>query len=129
MPSAVQPLVIVLALLAFWAIVMRPARKQQRSMARLQSEIGEGEEVILSSGIFGTVRSVDGTRVRLEIAPGIEVTVARQSVVRRAAELPVRDEPPAPPAEPATGHGSGHEIGQDMRQDLAQGTEQRTEES
>lgn len=119
MPSAVQPLVIVLALLAFWAIVMRPARKQQRSMARLQGEIGEGEEVILSSGIFGTVRSVDGTRVRLEIAPGIEITVARQAVVRRAAaELPVRGEPrPGASTDPTTGR------------DIGQGTEQRTEET
>ncbi|WP_310963254.1 preprotein translocase subunit YajC [Nocardioides terrisoli] len=101
MPAAVQLLILVAALLIFWAVVMRPARNQQRSMHQLQREIVVGDEVIISAGIFGTVRSVDETKVDLEIAPGTVITVARQVVVRRAETdpAPAADEPIDEPAD------------------------------
>ena len=84
MPPELQFLVIVVALLGFWAIVMRPARMQQRQTAQLQAELEVGDEVIISAGIFGTVVALEDDRVRLEIAPGTVITAARQVVVRRA---------------------------------------------
>jgi preprotein translocase subunit YajC len=85
-PALVQLLVLLAAVLLFWAIVMRPARNQQRAVHRLQSELAVGDEVVISAGIFGVVRSIDDARVELEIAPDIVVTVARQVVVRRVDE-------------------------------------------
>jgi len=90
-PPEIQLLVIVLALLGFWAIVMRPARVQQRRVAELQAEVAVGDEVIISAGIFGTIVELDEDQVRLEIAPGTVVTVARQVVVRRAPEATAPD--------------------------------------
>ena len=87
MPASAQLLVILVALVAFWAIVMRPARNQQKKVQRLQQELSVGQEVILSAGIFGTIRSLSDTRAEIEVAPGIVLTVARQVVVRRVDEL------------------------------------------
>lgn len=87
MPAYVQLLVILVAIIGFWAIVMRPARTQQRAVQQLQRELEVGQRVVLSAGIFGTVRALDEGRVELEIAPGTVVTVARQVVVRRVDEL------------------------------------------
>jgi preprotein translocase subunit YajC len=98
-PAELQLLVIVIALFGFWAIVMRPARVQQRRVAELQAGLAVGDEVIISAGIFGTVVSIQDDRVQLEIAPGTVVTAARQVVIRRAPE----------PAEPATD--AGDELG------------------
>jgi preprotein translocase subunit YajC len=84
--GAVQLLVLIAVLVVFWAIVMRPARRQQRTVATLQQELAVGDEVIISAGIFGTVRAIDEGKVDLEIAPGTVITVARQVVVRRAPE-------------------------------------------
>jgi preprotein translocase subunit YajC len=83
-PAELQLLVIVVALLGFWMIVMRPTRVQQRRVAALQAELAVGDEVIISAGIFGTVVALEDERVGLEIAPGTVVTVARQVVIRRA---------------------------------------------
>jgi preprotein translocase subunit YajC len=83
-PAEIQLLVIVIALLGFWAIVMRPARVQQRRVAQLQADVAVGDEVIISAGIFGTVVALEDDRVQLQIAPGTVITVARQVVVRRA---------------------------------------------
>lgn len=93
MPPELQFLVIVIALLGFWAIVMRPARSQQRQTAQLQAELAVGDEVIISAGIFGTIVALEDDRVRLEIAPGTVITAARQVVVRRAPE-PAEDSAP-----------------------------------
>jgi len=86
-PAYAQLLVIVAAMLAFWAIVMRPARNQQKRVQNLQSGLEVGQDVVLSSGIFGTVRALTEGRVELEVAPDTVITVARQVVVRRVDEL------------------------------------------
>jgi preprotein translocase subunit YajC len=87
MPAYAQLLVIVAAMIGFWAIVMRPARNQQKRVVQLQNELEVGQEVVLSSGIFGTVHALTEGRVELEVAPGTVLTVARQVVVRRVSEL------------------------------------------
>jgi preprotein translocase subunit YajC len=86
-PAYAQLLVILAAMVAFWAIVMRPARNQQRKVQQLQAELEVGQEVVLSAGIFGTIRSLTDTRAEIEVAPGTVLTVARQVVVRRVDEL------------------------------------------
>jgi preprotein translocase subunit YajC len=86
-PAYAQLLVILVAIIGFWAIVMRPARNQQRQVQQLQRELEVGQEVVLSAGIFGTVRALNEGRVELEIAPGTVITVARQVVVRRADQI------------------------------------------
>jgi preprotein translocase subunit YajC len=101
-PAYAQLLVILAAMVGFWAIVMRPARNQQRKVQRLQQELEIGQEVVLSAGIFGTIRSLTETRVEIEVAPDTVITVARQVVVRRADELADEDrsERSSDPADP-----------------------------
>jgi preprotein translocase subunit YajC len=73
---------LVLIVLVFWFLVIRPTRKRQQQMSSVQSSLGPGSQVMLSSGIFGTVVSVADESVRIEIAPGTTIKVARQAVVR-----------------------------------------------
>lgn len=105
MPASAQLLVILVALVAFWAVVMRPARNQQRKVQQLQAELLVGQEVVLSAGIFGTIRSLSDTRVEVEVAPGVVLTVARQVVVRRVEDL----EDTAPPTD-ADDHAGEHDL-------------------
>jgi preprotein translocase subunit YajC len=46
----------------------------------MQSSLAVGDEVMLSSGIFGVLVSLNDERVRVEIAPGVVVEVARGAV-------------------------------------------------
>jgi preprotein translocase subunit YajC len=73
---------LVLIVLVFWFLVIRPTRRRQQQVSSVQSSLGPGSKVMLSSGIFGTVVSVADESVRLEIAPGTTIKVARQAVVR-----------------------------------------------
>ncbi len=73
---------LVLIVLLFWVLVIRPARKRQQELSATQSSVAPGTEVMLGSGIYGTVVAVADDTVDLEISPGTHVKVARQAVVR-----------------------------------------------
>ncbi|MET1060579.1 MAG: preprotein translocase subunit YajC [Nocardioides sp.] len=67
--------------LVFWLLIIRPAQRRQKALKEVQQQITVGDRVITGSGIFGTIASEDGDRFGLEIADGVIITVARQSVV------------------------------------------------
>lgn len=96
-------LFILLMLVVFWFLLLRPQRKQQQQMRQLQSELQVGQEVVLSSGIFGTIRGLSDSRAEIEVAPGTVLTVARQVVVRRVEELPDAAAPQAERTSAAAG--------------------------
>ena len=102
------PLLLLAALLLlFWLVVIRPARRQQSTVSELQRNLAVGDRVVLSAGIFGTIVELEDSRVRLEIAPGTVIEVARQVVVRRAEDSPEpEDLAPVDPDEPAEATGS-----------------------
>jgi preprotein translocase subunit YajC len=67
--------------LVFWLLIIRPASRRQKALREVQRQISLGDRVITGAGFFGTVASVEDDRFGLEIADGVVVTVARQSVV------------------------------------------------
>ncbi len=75
---------IVLIVLAFWFLILRPARKRQVQAQRLQDQIAVGERVMLTSGIFGHVVEMDDETLQLEVAPGVVITALRPAVARLA---------------------------------------------
>ena len=72
------PLVAIAVL--FWLMVVRPASRRQKELARVQSALQPGQRVMLSSGIFGTVTAVVDDRVHVEVAPGVVVEVVRPAI-------------------------------------------------
>lgn len=83
MTGATQLLFLVALMVIFWLLMIRPARKAQRAQLDLLSSLEVGDEVVLNSGIFGTIVTLEDTTVGLEVAPGTTLKVARQVVVRR----------------------------------------------
>lgn len=74
-----------LALLAvvFFLLIVRPMRERQKqfnALRQMQEALQVGSRVMISSGIHGTIRSIDGDTVGLEVAPDVVVTVARAAV-------------------------------------------------
>ena len=93
--------------LVFWLLIIRPAPRRQKALQAVQRQVSVGDRVITGSGIFGTIASEDGDRFGLEIADGVVITVARQSVVGTVddeeRDAAATDEIHASPAEePAT---------------------------
>jgi preprotein translocase subunit YajC len=76
----VQFLPLVLLVILFWLLVLRPARARQRDFAGLQDQLTPGLRVMLASGIHGELVSVGDDTIELRIAPQTVITVARKAV-------------------------------------------------
>ncbi len=87
---AVLILLILFALM--WIVLIVPRQREVRRHRQLVSALAVGDEVMTSSGIYGTIRSLDADEVRLEVAPGLELKMARRAV---AAKVPEPAEPQA----------------------------------
>ena len=72
-------------------------------MAATQSALGVGTEVMLGSGIYGTVASVEDDTLHLQVAPGTIVKVARQAVVKVIDRAEAPDEPRIESTDPDAG--------------------------
>jgi preprotein translocase subunit YajC len=72
----------VLIVVVFWFLVVRPARNQQKRLAATQSSATIGTEVMLGSGIYGTVVGVGDDTFEVQVAPGTSIKVAKQAIVR-----------------------------------------------
>lgn len=92
MSNWVQYLPLVLVVIAFWLLVLRPARNRQKEFMATQNTLTAGSQVMLASGIFGELVSVRDDEVELRIAPDVVVTVARQAVAKVVVP---QDAPPA----------------------------------
>lgn len=92
MSNWVQYLPLVLVVIAFWLLVLRPARNRQKEFMSTQNALTAGSRVMLASGIFGELVSVRDDEVELRIAPDVVVTVARQAVAKVVVP---QDAPPA----------------------------------
>ena len=81
--ASVLPLVGIALL--FWFLMIRPAQRRQREVRQMQSSLSVGDEVMLTSGIYGVLQSLEDERVRVQLAPGVVVEVARGAVGARVA--------------------------------------------
>lgn len=76
----IVPFVLVIAV--FWLLILRPQQRRQRELRALQSSLTAGSDVMLSSGIYGTVSSTTDEHVLVDIAPGVTVKVARGAIAQ-----------------------------------------------
>jgi preprotein translocase subunit YajC len=79
-PELVSLLPLVGIALLFWLLIIRPASRRQKELTRMQASLEVGDEVMLTSGVCGTLRGLDEEFVRVEIADGVVIKVARGAV-------------------------------------------------
>jgi preprotein translocase subunit YajC len=70
-----------LLLLPLVLIIMR-TRRQQREMAEMQQRLTPGQEVMTSSGLFGTIVEVHPDSVTLQVADGVRTRWAKPAIAR-----------------------------------------------
>lgn len=72
---------LVLMFVAFYFFLIAPQRKQQKAIAKFQSELKVGDSVMTSAGIFGRVVSLQDTKVTLQVAEGVKLVFLRTAVL------------------------------------------------
>jgi preprotein translocase subunit YajC len=93
--------IVILALfVVLYLVFIRPQSKRRKAAMQQGTNVGVGDEVMLTSGIFGRVTSLEGDRVSVEIAPEIEIEVIRRAIgqIVSPSDAPVDVSVPPDPA-------------------------------
>ena len=69
-------------IVAGYFLIIRPQRKRAKDAAELQSSLQAGSRVMMSGGIFGTLKHLGDKQVVVEVSPGVELTFVRQAIIR-----------------------------------------------
>ncbi len=96
-----QLLPLVLLAAVFYFLLIRPQRARAQQQRSLLSSLGPGDRVVTIGGFHGAVQSVDEDTLRVEIAPGTVVTLAKGAIARRLVDAdrgeggssPLEDQP------------------------------------
>lgn len=76
-----NPLILMVLMVGiFYFLLIRPQQKKAKEHKALLDNLKEGDQVITSGGILGTVIKIDDQIVNLEIADRVRIKVARASV-------------------------------------------------
>ncbi len=73
-------LILVLAMGVIWVAFIRPQKRRQQLQREMLNQIEPGAEVLTAAGIYGTVVEAEGDEIKLEIADGVVVKVARRAI-------------------------------------------------
>jgi preprotein translocase subunit YajC len=71
---------LVLMLVVFWFILIRPQMKRAKDHKALLSMLEKGNEVVTSGGVVGKITKVADAYVTLEIADNTEIVVQKGAV-------------------------------------------------
>jgi preprotein translocase subunit YajC len=87
-PSFLMQMVPIIAFVGiFFFFVIRPNAKKQKQHQDFLSQLKRGDEVLTSSGIFGTIEGLTDKFVTLEVAQGVRIRVLRSSVAMSSKEV------------------------------------------
>ena len=78
--TGMLPLVLMFVVLYF--VMIRPQMKKQKEHQAMISALVKGDEVATAGGLLGRVSRLGDVYVGLEIAPGVEVQLQRNSIVQ-----------------------------------------------
>jgi preprotein translocase subunit YajC len=118
-----EPLIVVaLTFALLWVLFIRPQQRRVRGHQALVASLAPGDSVVLTAGIYGRIVDLGPEDMTIEVAPGVELRVARQAVLRRVDDLAddIDDAAPAHPGTPsANGTDMEPQIGTDLDTDTA----------
>lgn len=76
--SSFMPLILIT--IVFYFLVLRPQQKKNKEHQQKINNITRGDEVTTSGGIVGTVVSLEGEQITIEIAKDVRVKVNKQYI-------------------------------------------------
>jgi len=75
---AFAPLLIIMVI--FYVLLILPAQRRQKKTQRMLAALKNGDKVITSGGVFGTIVGLEGDSVQLRIAEQVKVKLLRSAV-------------------------------------------------
>jgi preprotein translocase subunit YajC len=74
------PLMLMFGIMYF--LVIMPQQRQRKKVQEMLSAIKNGDKVITTSGIYGTINGMDGDTIILKIADNVKIRIARAAIAQ-----------------------------------------------
>jgi len=71
---------ILLIMVIFYFLLIMPAQRRQKKTQEMLSTLKNGDKVVTSGGLFGTIVGLEGDSIQLRIADQVKVKVLRSAV-------------------------------------------------
>ena len=75
---AFLPLIIIMGI--FYVLLILPAQRRQKKTQEMINALKNGDKVVTSGGILGTIVGIEGDTIQLRIADQVKVKVLRSAV-------------------------------------------------
>ncbi len=72
---------------AMWFLMIAPQRKKQKAHEKMLSELGNGDEIVTSGGLLGTIIAVKDDRFVVRVSENTKVDLGKSfvaSVIKKA---------------------------------------------
>jgi preprotein translocase subunit YajC len=79
-PAWVQMVPLLLAVVLFYFLLIRPQMKARKEQDNLVNSIKSGDDVVTSSGILGTVTNVKDKTVIVKIADNVKIEILKSAI-------------------------------------------------
>jgi preprotein translocase subunit YajC len=93
--SQVSPLVqlipFALVLAIFYFVILLPMKRRQKKVQEFLTALKEGDKVVTSGGIYGSIVKLREDAIQLQIAPNVRVDVSRAAIIGYQGQAPVVD--------------------------------------
>jgi preprotein translocase subunit YajC len=76
----------------FYFIILMPMKRRQQKVSDFLAGLKEGDKVVTSGGIYGTITRVSEQALQLQIAERVRVDVSRNAIVGYQGQEPVAPE-------------------------------------
>ena len=85
-------LIIIIFLFAIaWVVLILPKQRELKRHNALLATLAIGDDVMTGAGIYGTIVEIEGDIAIVQVAPGVELKVARRAIAAKVA--PTAGEP------------------------------------
>ena len=75
---AFAPLLIIMVI--FYVLLILPAQRRQKKTTEMLGALKNGDKVITTGGMFGTIVGIEGDSIQLRIADQVKVKVLRSAI-------------------------------------------------
>ena len=79
-------LIIIVLFVIAWVVLILPKQRELKRHNAFVQTLAVGDEVMTGSGIYGTLVEIDEATVLLQVAPGVELKIARRAVASQVVD-------------------------------------------
>lgn len=73
----------ILLIVGFYFLIIAPQRKKQKAHDKMLSELKNGDDVITTGGIYGTISNVKSDRITVKIAENTRIDITKNSILSK----------------------------------------------